>query len=188
MQYNDQSNQPLYSAEPVAFSLQNLKSRLCCPIVYTWILFGLSVARLFGIWSGYGSTGGSGSITGCVLSFLIAIFVTQSANTGDVRKYNWAINICIGCLIVECVASVIIIIIIFPGIEEAVEELINEGKIKPEMKEDMISFFKGLLIAVFVIVIAFESITLCVLCCYKKAFKGLPLPSNQPIVPPQVTY
>ena len=188
MQYNDQSNQPLYSAQPVAFSLQNLKSKLCCPVVYTWILFIFSIVRLYGLWDKLGAKVGLGSIVTCVLSFLIALFVTLGANTGDVRKYNWALYICIGCLVVECVASVLIIVFTFSLMGEIVEKLIEDNRIERKEKEKFIEFFKIFLIVFFVIYLAIESITLCVLCCYKKAFDGLPLPSNQPIIPPQVVY
>ena len=181
MQDNYQSNQPLYTAQPVGFSLQGLKSRLCCPRVYTWVVFGLNVLGIFN-YIKYGAVTILLSIIGCVLSFLVALFVTQSADTGDVRKYNWALYICIGCFAFICLECILSCIILFPQIEEAARKQYSEQ----DQINQVVLGAKILLIVISAIVIGIDSITLCVLCCYKKEFDGLPIPSNQPIASPEV--
>ena len=182
MQNNYQSNQPLYSAQPVAFSLQGLKDRLCCPRVYTWVIFGLSVANFIYYISSGSVLNGLLLLISCILSFLVAWFVTQSANTGDVRKYYWALYICIGCFAFICLECILSCIILFPQIEEAARKQYSEQ----DQINQVVLGAKILLIVISAIVIGIDSITLCVLCCYKKEFDGLPLPSSQPITSPEV--
>ena len=182
MQDNYQSNQPLYSAQPVAFSLQGLKDRLCCPRVYTWVIFGLSVANFIYYISSGSVLNGLLLLISCILSFLVAWFVTQSANTGDVRKYYWALYICIGCFVAVCIENILICVLGFIGAEKIVRE---KYKTEDEVKA-AVSFLQVFLILFCAINIGFSSITLCVLCCYKKEFDGLPLPSSEPIASPEV--
>ena len=176
MQDNYQSNQPLYSAQPVGFSLQGLKDRLCCPRVYTWVVFGLNVFSFFG-YINYGALTILLSIICCVLSFLVALFVTQSANTGDVRKYNWALYICIGFLVFVCLECILFCVFFFPLLEEEARKQYSEQ----DKINDAVLGAKILIIVCCSIAIGVNSIIVCVLCCYKKEFDGLPIPSNQPI-------
>ena len=96
-----------YVAQPVYYAPQNLtvndpslKEKLCCPKVWTWIMFGFYTCLvIFGIFflGGYSGI----EIIGAIFYFFVAYNVTKSSNTGDVDKYKTALKIYIVFFILE---------------------------------------------------------------------------------------
>ena len=182
MQDNYQLKQPINSTQTFDSSLQGLKDRLRCPRVYTWVVFGLNFLGIFNF-TRYSTASLLLSIVGCILSFLVALYVTLSANTGDVRKYNLALYICIGFLAFICLEYIIFCILLYPTIEERARE---EYKEQQEFIENAVLIGKISLIVISALVIGIDAITLCVLYYYKKEFDGLTRSSDQLTAPPEV--
>ena len=167
--------QPYY-AQPVYYAPQyltpnnpSIKERLCCPRVWTWIMFSIHICLvIFGFFF-LGGYSGSG-IIGVIFYFFVAYNVTKSSNTGDVDKYKTAFKIYIVYFIIESFAYFGLLVGYFLAVYLF-------GVI-----------FKQYFIIIFFSFIGFtvviEIITLFILCKYKNVFDRLSF--IQQSLPPQL--
>ena len=157
-------------------SLYNLKRNLCCPMVFTWLVF---ISELLNFIEAKNANIYYliGTIISCILSFMVALFVTLSAFQGSPKKYLIALYLGLASLIEVCLYVGISLFIFMRDMNEV-------GNIVQFDEFNIFTAILAYIIVVFsAIYIILESIKLCVLCCYKKAFDVIPLPYNQPLSP-----
>ena len=172
-----------YDAQPVnngaqdlfAYN-QSLKKRLCCPIVWTWVVaffyIFMSILSIVGSRNTQSNIS-FGAFISIIIYLVVATLVNQSSNTGDANKYKLALKI----FTVYFIIIMILVAISLGSLFIAYDEL--EKKLGEVVNISIIAIF---------IEIAIESTTLCILCKYKNVFVELPIQVNQiyqQSIPPQ---
>ena len=162
-----------YVSQPVnkrALSLlaynQSFKEKLCCPRVWTWVIFSFYI---FAFLSSFAYSRGFFSfliIINIVIYFLVAYYITLSSNIADVKKYKIAFIIFTTFFIIEAISYVILIIFL---VKDELDGL-----------QFTIVYFSTLVIASII-----DPITLCILCTFKYKIDGEIVPGNQQAILPQ---
>ena len=147
---------PVYIAQPDIQINADLKKKLCCPKVFSWVVFFIAL-----IYEILVLLSGLIDIIGIIISithFIVARLISQSAETGDAKKYR---NALILHIIISCITVIIFII-----------GFVMLSKI----------YLSGLIVDM--IIVAPKIILLIVLLCYKKEFDT---PASYPgAIAPQV--
>ena len=145
-----------YPPQPGVIILSNsdyLKERLCCPRIWTGILFVCQfislIVYIFTKEATFANLIYNIGIT--LVFFVVAYLVTKSASTCDVKKYKFALYIYFAYFIFLLVDYG------FQINELAKEEQPNESDLQITIS-NFLSYLFGSLI------------TLCILCCYKNEF------------------
>ena len=133
-----------------------LKERLCCPRIWTGILFVLQVISLivniFTKERTFRTITTNIGIT--LIFFVVAFLVTKSAMTCDVEQYKNAIYAFIIYFVYIIISSLVDV-----GLVAKAEKINDE-----DLKKAIINLITNLI---------GDSITLCILCCYKKEFEKI---------------
>ena len=164
-----------YIAQPVYYVPQyltandpSLKERLCCPKVWTWIIFGYYTCFtifLFIFYIDYLACG----IIGAIVFFFVAYNVTKSSNTGVVKKYLTALAIFSIYFYIE-IGSYFLVLFLYYVFGCSY----GHGNFNQKTTIILLSYTG------FIVVI--ETITLIILCKYKKVFDRLSV--IQQVLPP----
>ena len=165
-----------YNAQPfnngtqnLSVNYQSLNGRLCCPKVWTWIIFGYYLFLILFLFTSIPKLS-LVFIISTIIYFLVAININRCSKADDVDKYKLALKI----------FTVYFIIIIFLLVCLLALFLANDwGFI-----QDLIP----ILILYTLFEIGIETITLCILCFHKNVFNQFPIQVNQVYhqsIPPQ---
>ena len=151
---------------------QSLKERLCCPRIWTWVIFCYYIfATILYICNNqYKQNNLLGIFIVIIIYLIVAIFVTQSSNTGDGSKYKLSLKVFTVYFIIKAISLVISLVVSLTSIEEF---------------EKAYGIVITTLIIGIIIEIIIESTTLFILCKYKNVFDELQTPLNQQDIPPQ---
>ena len=160
---------PGQSGIPVNENVVNLKKKLCCPIISTWILFGFQLILFIYNISTFFSLTIIIGIIGCVVFFLNAYLLTKSAEQCDVKKYKTALYIYIIYFVLYCIFFMYIL---------------ATGSFVSSIEYDTHDVLAKIIFS-FILSMPIEAIILFVLCCCLRVFDTLPNPENQHLVPPQ---
>ena len=164
-----------YLNQPTVYSnLDSLKHRLCCPIVWTWIIFFLRLPIfIYPLCIPFDLLNVIVPGICLILYFLIAFLVTRSGQTGDVKKYKAALFICI---VIFSIVSIFLIICFIFG--KAAKKQFNFS-----YDDDSMVI---LIVTLILYLVGLELITIIVLCCYLKEFNMVLMPDNHQLLDPQI--
>ena len=144
---------------PVAINSDYLKKKLFYPKFWTWFMFAVSLIDIL-IYYLNNKLPVIGVVS-CIVFFIIAFLVNQSAEICDAKKYNTALNLYTIYFVLACVIHILVFFFL------------------------AFSRIRKMILKMYIFEFPFELITLCVLCFSKKIFVVMANPEKQQLVTPQ---
>ena len=156
-----------YNAQPfnngtqnLSVNYQSLNGRLCCPKVWTWIIFGYYLFLILFSFISFPKLS-LVFIISTIIYFLVAINITRCSKADDVDKYKLALKIFTVYFIIMMILLVCLLALLFENYSGYIKDVVQ------------------ILIQYTLFEIVIETITLCILCCHKNVFNQFPIQVNQ---------